>query len=228
MIISVLIPAYNEAERIADTIRAVRSLPYPLEIIVVDDGSTDSTAEKAAGADFVHRQRNGGKGKALNEALRLAQGEILLLLDADLGGSASEAEKLLLPLLEERADMMIALFPRDPNTKAGGAGFVVRRAREGIFRLTGRTMSAPLSGQRAVKREVVIACGGFAEGWGVEVALTVQALKKDYRVEEVETQMRHRVTGRSFGSILHRYRQYRQIGKVLQKLETPIEPEEKG
>ena len=173
MIISVLIPAYNEAERIANTIRAVKSLPYPLEIIIVDDGSTDSTAEKAksAGADFVYRQQNGGKGKALNKALELAKGEILLLLDADLGASASEAEKLLLPLLEDKADMTIALFPRDPNVKAGGAGFVVRRAREGIFRLTGRTMLAPLSGQRAIKREVVIACGGFAEGWGVEVEI---------------------------------------------------------
>ncbi len=219
--ISVLIPAFNEAERIVETIHAVRELPYSLEIVVVDDGSTDGTAKKAkeAGADQVKSQPNLGKGAALKTAFRMSRGTTFVLLDADLGETAAEAAKLLKPILEDRADMTVALFPKDPAAKPGGAGRVVRRAREGIFRLTRRTMKAPLSGQRAMKRELIEACGGFESGWGVEVALTVCALKQGFRVEEIPTQMKHRVTGRSLKAVLHRFQQYRQIGRVLKRLE---------
>jgi glucosyl-3-phosphoglycerate synthase len=220
--ISVLIPAYNEADRITDTLKAVQSFTAEMhiqEIIVVDDGSTDDTSARAqaAGADVVFRQTNSGKGAALNRALALAQGNVLLLLDADLGASATEAIRLLGPVVSGAADMTIATFPRKPGT-GGGVGLVVRLARWGIHRLTGQTMQAPLSGQRAVRRQVLEDMGGFAEGWGVEVALTVSALKNGYRVLEIPTQMSHRVTGRSPGAILHRARQFVAALRVLLRL----------
>ena len=220
--ISVLIPAYNEADRIADTLAAVRSFAEEMhirEIVVVDDGSTDETSERAqaAGADVVFRQQNSGKGAALNRALALAQGDILLLLDADLGASASEAMRLLAPVVSGAADMSIATFPKNPR-KGGGVGLVVRLARWGIHRLTGQTMQAPLSGQRAVRRQVLEDTGGFAEGWGVEVALTVSALQNGYRVLEIPTQMSHRVTGRSPAAILHRAQQFVAALRVLLRL----------
>jgi glucosyl-3-phosphoglycerate synthase len=220
--ISVLIPAYNEADRIADTLAAIRSFADEMrieEIIVVDDGSTDETTARAqaAGADVVFRQENSGKGAALNRALSLAQGDILLLLDADLGESAKEAVKLLGPVVSGAADMSIATFPRIAG-KGGGVGLVVKLARWGIHRLTGQTMQAPLSGQRAVRRQVLEDNGGFAEGWGVEVALTVRALQNAYRVLEIPTQMSHRVTGRSPAAILHRAQQFGAALKVLLRL----------
>ncbi len=217
--ISVLIPAYNEADRIADTLAAVRSFAAEMhvrEIIVVDDGSSDDTVERAqaAGADVVFRQQNGGKGAALNRALSLAQGDILLLLDADLGATAIEAVRLLGPVVSGAADMSIATFPRHTG-KGGGVGLVVLLARWGIRRLTGQTMQAPLSGQRAVRRQVLEDAGGFAEGWGVEVALTVNALQNGHRVLEISTQMSHRVTGRSPAAILHRAQQFVAALRVL-------------
>jgi glycosyltransferase involved in cell wall biosynthesis len=217
--ISVLIPAYNESARIGDTITALRTLPYELQIVVIDDGSRDKTAKVAekAGADVAFRQMHRGKGSALNRALRLSTGEILLLVDADLGTTASEIEKLLRPVLAGEADMTIALFPPNPN--GGGFGFVVRSAREGIRQLTGREMQAPLSGQRVLRRSMVKEFGGFAEGWGVEVALTIRALWRNYRVVEIPTQMRHRVTGRNLLGTLHRWRQYRSVRRTLAKLE---------
>ena len=126
------IPAYNEADRIAATLAAVQSFAaetHIQEIIVVDDGSTDDTADRArpAGADVVFRQQNSGKGAALNRGLALAQGDILLLLDADLGASATEAVRLLGPVVSGAADMSIATFPRKPGT-GGGVGLVVRLA----------------------------------------------------------------------------------------------------
>lgn len=217
--ISVLIPAYNEADRIAATLAAVCSFAEEMhvrEIIVVDDGSTDDTADRAqaAGADVVFRQENSGKGAALNRALALAQGDILLLLDADLGATATEAVRLLGPVVSGAADMTIATFPRHAG-KGGGVGLVVRLARWGIARLTGQTMQAPLSGQRTVRRRVLEDAGGFAEGWGAEVALTVSALQNNYRVLEISTQMSHRVTGRSPTAILHRAQQFVAALRVL-------------
>jgi glycosyltransferase involved in cell wall biosynthesis len=219
---SVLIPAHNESERIAATIAALRALPSDCrigEIIVVDDGSTDDTAAKAeaAGADVIFRQPNRGKGAALQQAFGLSQGDVLLLADADLGDSAAEAEKLLRPVLSGAADMTIATFPIIPG-KGGGAGLVVKLARWGIRRLTGRTMTAPLSGQRAVRREVITACGGFASGWGVEIALTVTSLRNDFRVLEISTNMTHRVTGRSPAAIRHRAAQFFAAVGVLFRL----------
>lgn len=212
--ISVLIPAYNEEPRIGETLRAVPGAPpgYRRELIVVDDGSRDATAHaaEASGADVVHRQSNSGKGAALNAAGRIASGEVLLLLDADLGATASEASKLLDPVIAGAADMTIATFPMWPG-RGGGMGIAVRAARWGIRLLTGRSMAAPLSGQRAVTRGVVEACGGFAEGWGVEIALTVRAIWAGCRVLEVATEMDHRVTGRSVGEAFHRAAQLRAV-----------------
>jgi glycosyltransferase involved in cell wall biosynthesis len=218
--ISVLIPAFNESERIAATLAALRELPLDTEIIVVDDGSQDDTARIAdeAGATLVLRQENQGKGAALQRALHFATGDILLLLDADLGDSAREATKLLEPVLSSAADMTIATFPVIPG-KGGGRGFVVRKARQGILSLAGRTMEAPLSGQRALRREIIEKCGGFAAGWGAEVALTVRALWWGYRVLEVPTEMTHRVTGKDMASVLHRWRQYKSVARTLRKLE---------
>jgi glycosyltransferase involved in cell wall biosynthesis len=220
--ISALIPALNEADRIQSTICALRaaSADRPLrEILVVDDGSTDNTAAlaEAAGADAVIRQPNGGKGAALNLAFESSSGEILLLLDADLGDSAGQALALLEPLLADEADMAIATFPVVPG-RGGGMGFVVRLARWGIRRLTGRTLAAPLSGQRAVRRQVLERLNGFAPGWGIEIDLTVRALWAGYRVTEVPLQMTHRVTGRAPADVLHRVRQFLDAARTLARL----------
>jgi glycosyltransferase involved in cell wall biosynthesis len=206
--VSAVIPAFNERERIADTVSALRRISLIDEIIVVDDGSSDDTAARAdnAGADTVIRQRNGGKGAALTSGVAIASGEIILLIDADLGDSAFEAAKLLAPVRSGTADMTIATFPVIPG-KGGGVGLVVRLSRWGIQRLTGRAVAAPLSGQRAITRKLLDEVGGFAEGWGVEVALTVNALWREFTVMEIPTTMTHRVTGRSPKEVIHRARQ---------------------
>ncbi len=210
--VSILIPAYNESERIGATIKALRAmaLPEDTELIVIDDGSEDDTAKvaEAAGADTVLRRANGGKGAALAAGALLAGGDILLLLDADLGATASEAARLLAPILSGDADMTVATFPLRPG-RGGGVGLVVRLARWGIQRLTGFSPAAPISGQRALRRAVLETTGGFAQGWTVEIALTVRALWAGYRVKEVATNMDHRVTGRTLSAVLHRAMQFK-------------------
>ncbi len=224
MKVCVLLPAYNEAERIATTIQALRARPEIGEIVVLDDGSTDGTAAlaRSAGASQVITEENGGKGAALRAAYLAARdrADVFLLLDADLGASAGEAVKLLPPLGRGEADMTVGMLPPDPDFAAsgrfGGCGFVVRLARWGIRRRTGQTFRQPLSGQRAVRREVLEALGGaFAPGFGVEVDLTVRALRAGFRVLEVETDFRHKVTGGDWAGLRHRARQFRDVARIV-------------
>ena len=219
-----LIPAFNEAERISTTVAALRLRPEITDVVVLDDGSTDATAElaRAAGATLVLTGKNGGKGAALSAAYAAARerAEVFLLLDADLGSSAGEAVKLLPLLSSNQADMTIGLLPPDPafaaTGQSGGRGFVVRLARWGIERRTRHTMAQPLSGQRAVRRSVLDALGGtFAPGFGVEVDLTVRALQAGFRVREVETEFRHHVTGGDWQSLKHRAKQFRDVIQVV-------------
>ncbi|MBV9851215.1 MAG: glycosyltransferase family 2 protein [Armatimonadetes bacterium] len=221
-----LLPAYNEAARIGATVAALRSRPEIGRIVVVDDGSADDTAARArdAGADQVITRTNGGKGAALTTAYRAERdgADIFLLLDADLGASATECVKLLPPLWNDWADMTIGMLPPDPafaaSGRRGGMGLVVRLARWGIARRAGRTLAQPLSGQRAVRRVVLdaaLAGGAFARGFGVEVGLTLDALQAGFRVHEVETQFRHHVTGSDWSGLRHRTRQLVDVARVV-------------
>ncbi|KAA9153637.1 glycosyltransferase [Amycolatopsis acidicola] len=85
--VSVIVPAYNEKECIEDTIRSLLASDHPVEIIVVDDGSTDNTAELARGighpAVRVIEQRNGGKASALNTGIAAARHELIVMMDGD-------------------------------------------------------------------------------------------------------------------------------------------------
>lgn len=122
--LSVVIPAYNEEARIADTLLAVKAYlqrqPYRSEVVVVDDGSRDLTLEVVKTVDIygelMHEQQtsrittdvtNRGKGAAVRRGFELARGRIVLFSDADLSTPIEEVEKLL-PKLEEGADIAIA------------------------------------------------------------------------------------------------------------------------
>lgn len=212
MTVSVLIPAYNEADRIGATVRSAFGLPRVSEVVVVDDGSPDDTASVAesAGATVVRLPRNLGKAGALMAGGRATMGDLLLLLDADLGDTAAQSEVLLAPVLSGEADVSIATFPVVPG-RGGGMGVVVRASRWGIVRATGRTMAAPLSGQRCLTRAAWDAAQPLAKGFGVETAMTVAILKAGYRVVEVETQMDHRVTQNDWRGRIHRLRQLRDV-----------------
>jgi len=218
--IAVLIPAHNEAARIHDTVEAARAIPGVNRVVVVDDGSEDGTDHIAelGGAKVVRMAGQAGKGGALEAgAKRVENADIVLLLDGDLGLTASQGELLLAPLLAGEADMSIASFPR-PEGKAG-FGLVKRLAQWGITRYGGTfEATAPLSGQRALTRECLEATRPFAAGYGVEVALTVRALRSGMRLVEVPTTMGHAATGRDFQGFVHRGRQFVHVGLAIIRL----------
>lgn len=214
--VSVIIPAYNEAGTIEAAVRSARTIPGVAEVIVVDDGSTDATAflaAKAGATRVISHPRNMGKGAAMNTGWHAAGCDVLLFLDADLGETASEGGKLLAPVLAGEADVTIARFRR--GARGGGLGFALRLARWGVKMLTGRAVEFPLSGQRCMRRSVIEAIGGFSPRFGVETGMTIDILRRGFRVLEVDTCMAHRITGRDAAGFVHRGRQLLNIAGVI-------------
>ncbi|HZE65852.1 MAG TPA: glycosyltransferase [Sporichthyaceae bacterium] len=217
MRVAVVIPARNEAERIAATVQAAARIAGVHTVLVVDDGSTDNTAAiaEAAGARAVRHPRNRGKAAAMTTgAAAVPDAEVLLFLDADLGDTASGAGPLLPPVLEGRADMTIATLPTQA-TAGGGHGFVVRLARAGIQRATGFAPVQPLSGQRALSRVAFGRALPLAAGFGVETALTIDLLRAGLHVQEVRCDLQHRVTGTDWRAQRHRLRQFVHVARAL-------------
>jgi len=213
--VGVVIPAYNEEQRIGSTLRALRSLHWVREIVVVDDGSTDNTAQVALreGASLIKLARNHGKGYALRQGLKAVSSPIVLVLDADLGQSAIEAAKLIQPIREGRADVAIARFPSLPGRH--GFGLVKGLSRIGIRLLTGKDLNAVLSGQRAFRKEAINLEFFKYRRFGIEFGMTVDLLNHGLRICEVDVEMTHRVTGLNLAGILHRARQFKDIFAVL-------------
>lgn len=226
--VAVVIPAKDEADRIAATIAAVRTVPGVDLVVVVDDGSTDATQSIAAasGAVVARHTRNQGKAAAMatGAAVVARRDErdtepgmaprALLFVDADLEQSAANVAPLTGPILDGSADLTIAILPTQ-HTAGGGRGFVVSAAREGIIELTGWTPTQPLSGMRAMTRAAYDAAQPFAPGWGVETAMTIDVLRAGLRVVEVPCDLHHRVTGADWRGQLHRAQQYRDVRRAL-------------
>jgi len=111
LLVSVVVPAYNEAETVEMALRRVRSVPLRLEIIVVNDASTDGTREildKLATAGLVdrvvHHEKNRGKGAAIRSGVAAATGDALVVQDADLEYDPADLPALIKPISEGRAD----------------------------------------------------------------------------------------------------------------------------
>jgi glycosyltransferase involved in cell wall biosynthesis len=209
-----LVAVHDEAGRIGPCVSALRRLAD--EVVVVDDGSGDRTAFEAtsAGATVLRTLRRKGKGGALEGAVRrLGPADVWLLADGDLGATASNLAPLLEAVTSGRADLAIAVLP---PTRAGGFGFVKRVAAHLIRGQTGFRVSEPLSGQRALTSRAMEAVRPFADGFGVETAMTIDAVRAGLRVVEIPIDgLEHRPTYRTPRGFLHRGWQGWDIAKAV-------------
>ena len=208
----VIVTARNEADRIAETVRSAFQAFPGARIVVVDGGSSDATAQLAAeaGAELLRAGAHGGKGHSMSVAARRAledpgaEERIFVFCDGDLGASAGRLGPLAGAVAEGRCDLAVAAFARK---QGGGLGFAVGFARRAIRRLVDLELRAPISGQRAMRGATVARLLPFAEGFRVEIGMTVDAVRAGLRLEEVEIDLEHRATGRSVAGFLHRGRQ---------------------
>jgi glycosyltransferase involved in cell wall biosynthesis len=199
-----LVAAFNEEDSIATTVKSLAGIGEASEIVVIADGSTDRTAEEAAGAGarVLMAPRRMGKGGAIESALdRLEPADVYLLVDGDVGETASEASPLLQEVLSGRLELAVG---RLPALEGGGFGMVKAFSRRAIRTITGFDAEEPLSGQRAVIRNALEACRPLAARFGLETAMTIDAVRLGFRVGEVPVDMRHRPTGRTAAGFAHR------------------------
>ncbi len=206
--LAVIVAARNEADRVGKTIAALRRAFPTATIWVADDASSDSTAELAlaAGAQVVSRARVHGKGANVGAAAEAALSvepapTLFLLCDGDLGASAAHLGPLVEAVERGECDLAVAAFSRRVG---GGFGLALGFAHWAIQRLCGADTRAPISGQRALRAETLRAVLPFATGFGMEIGMTVDAVRADYRLGEYELDLEHRASGRSLSGFRHR------------------------
>ena len=208
-----IVSAHNEADRLGDTLRALRDAFAGVRILVADDASTDATARVGTqgGAEVVSSPRNVGKGGAntlaAQRVLEVARGEdapVFLLCDGDLGATAAQLTRLVDAVRDGTCDLAVGAFSARVG---GGFGVAVGYARWAIRRLAGLELDAPISGQRALSAEAFSAVVPFAARFGMEIGMTVDAARAGYRIEEIPLDLAHRATGRTVAGFAHRARQ---------------------
>jgi glycosyltransferase involved in cell wall biosynthesis len=206
--LAAIVAARNEADRVGETVAALRGAFPAAAIWVADDASGDGTAEvaMAAGARVVSRGRPHGKGGNVTAAAEavLSAGrppQLILLCDGDLGASAARLAPLVEAVARGECDLAVAAFSRRVG---GGFGLALGFARWAIRRLCGAETEAPISGQRALRVETLRAALPLARGFGMEIGMTVDAVRAGYRLREYELDLEHRATGRNAAGFAHR------------------------
>jgi glycosyltransferase involved in cell wall biosynthesis len=220
----VIVTAYNEADLIGATLDALARAFPAAHVLLADDGSTDATVSVATerGAHAVSVGQMLGKGEAATLAAREAlnrakargdadRGTVFVLCDADLGESAGELVTLARAVAHGEADVAVAAFSRRVG---GGFGFALGFAHWAIRRRCGLRTGAPISGQRALSEQALIDVLPFAHGFGMEVGMTIDAVRAGHRVAEIELDLAHRASGRTIAGFLHRGRQLIDFARV--------------
>ncbi len=206
MNVTAVIPAYNEEHTIADVVMCVKSIGKIQKVIVVSDGSTDSTAEIAreCGAEVIELNENVGKGGAIKAGINECGTEIILFLDADLIGlTKKHVLDLIEPVIENKTDMTIGIFKN---------GRMVTDLAQKV--------TPYLSGQRAIKKSIIDKIPNIdITRYGVEVALTKYVDKFNVRVQEVDLpDMTHITKEEKLGiirGVQARLKMYWDIVKIL-------------
>ena len=209
----ILVAAHNEAERIGATLDALAAAFPGAYLTVGDDASTDGTAEIAMQhrAEVLRRGRPHGKGANMTataysvlERARGPQAPVFLLCDGDLGESAGRLTPLVEAVERGECGLAVAAFQRRVG---GGFGLALRFARWAIRRRCGVTPVAPISGQRALSAAAFRDVVPFAAGFGMEIGITIDAVRAGHELREYELDLEHRATVRDLSGFMHRGRQ---------------------
>ncbi len=192
MLLSVIIPVYNELSFIGETIKKVLETPFEKEVIVVDDGSTDGTREYLKGltessVTTIYHERNRGKGAALRTGISLARGDIIIVQDADLEYDPKEYPRLLEPILDGKADVVYgSRFLGGPHRVFYFwhymGNFLVTLLSN---MLTNLNLTDVETGYKIFRREALDGVTIESDRFGFEPEITAKIAKKRCRIYEI-------------------------------------------
>lgn len=204
----VAIPAYNEEVAIGSVV--LRSKKYADDVVVIDDGSTDKTAEiaKIAGAEVISHKVNEGKGAGIKDAFEYAQkvgADILILIDGDGQHNPDEIPALISPLLKGEADMVNGSRFLDGN---GNHVPVYRRFGQDVLTYATNAGSKmhitdSQNGFRAFSRKTYGLFSFNENGMAIESEMLMDANQADLRIKEVPIDVRYDVKGSTFNPVTH-------------------------
>lgn len=190
MRVAVVVPAYQAAGTIGDVVAHTRAAVPEAVVVVVDDGSDDGTGEagKANGATVVTHPRNRGKGLALRAGIAkacAAGASVIVTIDADGQHPPTEIPRLLQPILEDRADIVLGARKRDGGMPLSRR-FTNWLSATLASRIGGQQLNDAQTGFRAFTREVADGIHPVGDRYEYEANFLLDALRAGFRVVSVE------------------------------------------
>ena len=205
MLLSIIIPVYNEELTVGNVIDGVKRILQQQglnhEIIVVDDCSYDNSLEAAKkhSVRIYTLKQHLGKGYALRAGFLRAKGDVIITIDSDGSHNPEELPRVLSPILEDKADLVIG--SRYQNQKSVAArklnAFGVKLFNSLIQFLTGVATSDSQSGYRSMRRMVLENQNLKSGGYEIESEMLVKIAKRNFRIDEVPISFEQRTYGRS-------------------------------
>ena len=191
-LLSVVMPVYNERQTVEEIIRRVLAVPLRLELIVVDDASTDGTRDILAalqaerGFTLILAERNRGKGAALRRGFEAVTGDVVVIQDADLEYSPEELPELIQLICEGRADVVYGSRFLGRHRVFLFTHYVGNRLLTLLTNVLYNTMLTDMETCYKVMRvEVLRSMQLQSNGFGIEPEMTAKIFKRKYRVYEV-------------------------------------------
>ena len=190
--LSVVMPVFNERETIEEIIPRVLAVPIRIELIVVDDGSTDGTRDLLTGLQKQHnfklifQPKNGGKGAALRRGFQEVTGDLVVIQDADLEYSPEEFPALIELICTGRADVVYGSRFLGRHRVFLFTHYLGNRLLTSITNVLYNTMLSDMETcYKVMRTEVLRSFTLEANGFGIEPELTAKIFKRNYRVYEV-------------------------------------------
>jgi glycosyltransferase involved in cell wall biosynthesis len=188
--LSVIVPVYNEARTIKQILEKINSVPIDKEIIVVNDGSSDGTEKilkdiKYGNLKVVHHSGNRGKGAAFLTGLSCAQGEFVIIQDADLEYEPGDYLKLMRALEEDGADVVLGA-----RFKKGYQGQLIHRSGNRLLTLLlnilfNLKLNDCFTCYKLFRRDTINKLNLCEQNFTIEIEIVAKAARKGLRILEV-------------------------------------------